>query len=124
MEQSHNSYVVITPARNEAAGIEDTILRMAAQTIRPLRWVIVNDGSKDETGRILDDYSKKYYWITALHRPDRGFRSPGGGVVEAFMEGSGSLPSAGWKYIVKFDADLNPEADYFERCIPTRQTEA
>jgi len=124
MEQTRNSYVVITPARNEAAGIEDTILHMAAQTIRPLQWVIVNDGSKDETGRILDDYSKKYYWITVVHRPDRGFRSPGGGVIEAFMVGYRSLLSTGWEYIVKFDADLSPEADYFERCLKVFQSES
>ena len=49
-------YVLITPARNEAKFIELTLKSMVAQTVLPLKWVIVSDGSTDGT----DDIVKKY----------------------------------------------------------------
>ena len=119
----HGPYVVITPARNEGRGLEDAIMRMAGQSLRPLQWVIVDDGSHDETGEIIDSYSRKYSWVTAVHRPDRGFRSPGGGVMEAFMDGYRSITAKDWEYIVKFDADLSPDSDYFEKCFAQFQAE-
>jgi glycosyltransferase involved in cell wall biosynthesis len=123
MELKSPNYVVITPARNEAAGIEDTILRMAAQTVRPSQWVIVNDGSTDATGSIIDEYARKYSWITAVHRTDRGYRSPGGGVIDAVLEGFRHLRSSAWEFIVKFDADMSPGPDYFELCLSVFERE-
>jgi poly-beta-1,6-N-acetyl-D-glucosamine synthase len=81
------SYVVVTPARDEAQHISLTIDSPAAQSIKPARWIIVNDGSKDETGRIADDAARSRAWITVVNRVDRGFRKAGGGVVGAFYEG-------------------------------------
>lgn len=110
-------YVVITPARDEEAHIERTIHAMAAQTILPAQWVIVNDGSRDATGRIIDEYAREHPWITPLHREDRGFRKAGGGVVEAFYAGYNAVRPAGWDFIVKLDADLSFAPDYFERAF-------
>ncbi len=81
------SYVVVTPARDEAKYLSLTIDSLAAQSIKPARWVIVNDGSKDETGLIASEAAKSHGWITAVNRIDRGFRKAGGGVVDAFYEG-------------------------------------
>ncbi len=78
-------YIIITPVRNEETHLRETIESVAAQTIRPVRWVIVNDGSTDLTGQIADDAAKKFDWINVVHRPDRGFRRSGGGVVETFL---------------------------------------
>src|ERR1017187_3189035 len=47
-----SDYVVITPVRNEGRHFSETIASMVAQTARPLMWVIVDDGSKDETGAL------------------------------------------------------------------------
>ena len=47
------TYVLITPARNEAQFIELTIKAVVAQTIRPIRWIIVSDGSTDGTDEIV-----------------------------------------------------------------------
>jgi len=110
-------YVVITPARNEGRDIEQTIQSVMCQTVRPSEWVIVDDGSTDETGEILDRYARRVPWITVLHRPDRGFRSPGGGVMEAFQDGYQALHVTDWEYVVKLDADLVPEPVYFESCL-------
>ena len=47
-------YVIVTPVRDEEKHIEATIDAVAGQTIRPAEWVIVNDGSSDRTGDIVD----------------------------------------------------------------------
>ena len=110
-------FLVITPARNEENGIEETIRSMVAQTLRPAEWVIVNDGSNDGTGAILDQYAAKFAWITVVHRPDRGCRKPGGGVIEAFYDGLKAARISDWCFVVKLDADLTLDSDYFERCL-------
>jgi glycosyltransferase involved in cell wall biosynthesis len=110
-------YVVVTPVRNEEKYLPLTIESMAAQTLRPMKWIIVNDGSTDHTGKIADDAAKAHPWIQALHRADRGFRQAGGGVVDAFDEGYRRVENQRWDYLVKLDGDLSFEVDYFERCF-------
>ena len=90
---------------------------MVAQTCRPAIWVIVNDGSTDNTAAIIDTAAREHPWIVAVHRADRGFRKQGGGVVETFYDGFNRVASQPCDYLVKFDADLSFEPDYFERCF-------
>ncbi len=111
------AYVVIIPARDEADYIEKTIQSVISQTIKPIELVIVNDGSIDNTGSIIENYAKRYNWIKALHRENRGFRKAGGGVIEAFYDGYNTLKSKDWQYIVKLDGDLSFDDDYFEKCF-------
>lgn len=110
-------YVVITPARNEQENLRHTIRSMAAQTHRPSRWVIVNDGSTDDTGLVIDEAAREHLWISTVHRKDRGFRKQGGGVIEAFYDGYTLIETAPWAFLIKFDADLSFEPEYFERCL-------
>lgn len=110
-------YIVITPARNEEENISHTIRSMAGQTCRPAKWVIVNDGSNDRTAELIDAAAKEYPWIIPVHRADRGFRQQGGGVVEAFYSGYERIRSEPWDFLIKFDADLSFEPDYFQRCF-------
>jgi len=109
-------YVVITPTRDEETTVETTIRSMIAQTVRPLRWVIVNDGSTDQTHEIVSHHLAQNPWIQLVDRADRGYRALGGGVVQAFNEG---LAHAGndWDFVVKLDADLAFAPDYFERML-------
>lgn len=110
-------YVIITPVRDEEKHIEDTIHSVVAQTILPAEWVIVDDGSTDGTGAILRRYAAEHAWISVIHRPDRGFRKSGGGVMEAFYEGYRALRTRDWEVMVKLDGDLSFGSDYFERCL-------
>ena len=59
VETNLPGYVLITPARDEAQFIELTIKSVLAQSIRPLRWVIVNDGSADGTEAIVSNYAAR-----------------------------------------------------------------
>ena len=110
-------YIIITPARDEAEHLEQTILSVVSQHNLPLQWVLVDDGSRDETGRIMDRYAEQYSWITACHREDRGFRKAGGGVVDAFYDGYSYVTHTDWDFLIKLDADLSLRPNYFEECF-------
>lgn len=110
-------YVIITPVRDEEQYLAETIRSVVRQSIQPAEWIIVDDGSHDGTGRIIDESARQYPWIKALHRPDRGQRLPGTGVMEAFYHGYRSLDSADWDFVVKLDGDVGLDPDYFERCF-------
>jgi glycosyltransferase involved in cell wall biosynthesis len=110
-------YIIITPVRDEAAFVEKTIASIIHQTVLPAEWVIVDDGSTDGTSIILEHYSDKLEWMKVVYRKDRGRRSPGGGVIEAFYDGYSALSVKQWDYIVKLDGDLSFKSDYFEKCF-------
>jgi glycosyltransferase involved in cell wall biosynthesis len=110
-------YVIITPARDEEEHVQTTIESVSGQSVRPAEWVIVDDGSTDRTGAIIDQYAAQFPWIRVIHRPNRGFRKAGGGVVDAFNEGYSSLRCNDWDFIVKLDGDLRLSPDYFQRCF-------
>lgn len=117
LQMNEDKYVIVSPVRDEEQYIERTIDSVLRQTIRPTEWIIVDDGSRDKTGKIIDDYAGKYSWIKAVHRTDRGNRVPGTGVMEAFYDGYHLLGSADWDFIVKLDGDVGLESDYFQRCF-------
>jgi glycosyltransferase involved in cell wall biosynthesis len=110
-------YVIITPVRDEEAYLRGTIESIVQQTVAPAEWVIVNDGSKDATGDIIDEAARQYPWIHACHRSNRGFRKSGGGVVEAFNDGYAALQTRDFDFIVKLDGDLTFLPTYFENCF-------
>jgi biofilm PGA synthesis N-glycosyltransferase PgaC len=110
-------YIVVSPVRNEGEYLQGTIDSMVRQTITPTLWMIVNDGSTDNTPVIAENACRQHAWIKAIHLNDRGFRKAGGGVVDAFYEGFSRLETVGWDFIVKLDGDVSFEADYFERCL-------
>jgi poly-beta-1,6-N-acetyl-D-glucosamine synthase len=110
-------YIIITPARNEADYLQRTVDSVAAQTIRPIKWVLVNDGSTDATASLMDAAARQHPWIQAVHRPDRGFRQSGGGVIEAFYDGYRLVDGMAWDCLVKLDGDLSFAPSYFEQCF-------
>jgi poly-beta-1,6-N-acetyl-D-glucosamine synthase len=110
-------YIIITPVRDEEDFVQATIESVRRQTILPSEWIIVNDGSTDRTGEILDRAAAQAPWIRVIHRPNRGFRKSGGGVMEAFYEGYNALQCNDWDFLVKLDGDLSFAPDYFEKCF-------
>jgi poly-beta-1,6-N-acetyl-D-glucosamine synthase len=106
------AYVVVTPARNEARSIEMTIQSMVAQNVRPLKWVIVSDGSTDATDEIVERYAAVHEWIQLLRMPEREERHFAG-KVHAFNAGQGSVQGLPYRVIASLDADITFEPDYF-----------
>ena len=66
-------YIIISPVRNEEKAIELTIKSVISQIIKPILWVIVDDGSTDNTISIISKYLPIYTWIKLLKLPDRGY---------------------------------------------------
>lgn len=106
------AYVVITPARNEVQFIELTIRSMIAQTVRPLRWVIVSDGSTDGTDELVRRYAVEHSWIELLRTPERRERHFAGKAT-AFNAGYARVEGLPYEVIASLDADLSFDAGYF-----------
>jgi glycosyltransferase involved in cell wall biosynthesis len=109
-------YVIISPVRNEKKYLAGTITSVAAQTVLPTQWIIVDDGSTDGSSALLHGAARKHPWITVTSRADRGARKPGTGVVEAFYDGY-TFVRQSWDFLVKLDGDVSFASDYFERCL-------
>ncbi len=108
-------YLLVSPCRDEARFLRRTLESVAAQSIAPALWVVVDDGSKDETPAILEEYARKLPYLRVVRRGDRGGRSVGPGVIEAFYDGlaaAGGLD--GFDYVCKLDTDLVLPPRYFE----------
>jgi glycosyltransferase involved in cell wall biosynthesis len=110
-------YCLISPARNEAEYIRRTLDSVLAQSVLPKRWIIIDDGSTDETPRILADYAAKNDFIEVHSRADRGRRALGGGVVEVFNQGMELLADDPAEFVCKLDVDLILPPRYFERLL-------
>jgi glycosyltransferase involved in cell wall biosynthesis len=131
------SYVLITPARNEVAFIEQTIHSVLGQSVLPLKWVIVSDGSTDGTDEIVQRYASQHHWIELVRMPERGDRhfaakahafNTGYSRVTALnsvkeRDSDGALPShpkrsengsTPFDLIANLDADITFGPDYFE----------
>lgn len=111
------SYVIVSPVRNEAKYLPLTIEAVTKQTVLPELWIIVDDGSNDETAAVAEAAAARYDWIRVVRRSDRGYRQPGRGVVEAFYDGYSQIGVLEWQYVVKLDGDLSFAPDYFARCL-------
>jgi biofilm PGA synthesis N-glycosyltransferase PgaC len=106
-------YVLITPARNEEAHIERTIKSVVSQTLRPLKWVIVSDGSTDRTDEIVRQYAETHDWIERVRMPERKQRNFAG-KVHAFDAGLARVRHLPYQIIGNLDADVAFEPDYVE----------
>lgn len=107
-------YAVITPARDEDKYIARNIASVIAQSIPPSIYILVDDGSKDRTLKIMRSFEKHTY-IRILSRQDRGKRSMGSGVMQAFNAGLSQINLDSYDFVVKLDADIVLPKDYFEK---------
>jgi poly-beta-1,6-N-acetyl-D-glucosamine synthase len=110
------SYVVVTPVRDEERFIAGTVESMLLQTHKPRCWVIVNDGSTDRTRDILVERTAGIDWIRIL---DTGSmrRDLGTAEVVAFSRGMEAVPASDYDFVVKLDADVRFDAEYFARLL-------
>ncbi len=110
-------YCLISPCRDEADHCRRTLESVVSQSLAPALWIIVDDGSRDATPAILHDYAQRHRFIRVIRREDRGRRSVGPGVVDAFYAGYETIDPAQFDYICKLDLDLELPAGYFQRLI-------
>lgn len=107
------TFALITPARNEEAFIEETIRSVIRQTVLPLKWIIVSDGSTDRTDEIVKSYAAENSWLQLLRMPehrDRQFAAK----ANCFNAGYALLKATPYDIIGNLDADITFEPEYFE----------
>jgi glycosyltransferase involved in cell wall biosynthesis len=116
------SYAIVSPVKDEAGRLGATAESIALQTLRPARWVIVDDGSTDGTGDLARRLAGTHDWISAIDSGADGDRARGGRVVRAFDSGRAALQSE-HDFVVKLDGDITLPSDYFERIAETFQAD-
>jgi poly-beta-1,6-N-acetyl-D-glucosamine synthase len=110
------SYSVVTPVRNEAENLGRLANALGAQRVRPRAWVIVDTGSTDETASVAAELAAREPWISTSPLQGEAALERGGPIVRAFEAGLESL-SERPDVIVKLDADLSFEPEYFESLL-------
>lgn len=111
-----SNYVIITPANNEAAFIEQTIAAVIAQTVRPLKWVIVNDASTDQTREIVESHARQHNFIELVN-VQRAAGRHFGNKVRAFNTGLERVKNLNFDFIGNLDADISFAPDYFSSLL-------
>jgi len=109
-------YVLISAAHNEESFIRSTLDSVCSQTLRPVRWIVVDDGSTDRTAQIVRAYSKRFAWIELLRRPshrERNFAAK----VHAFAEGLSRVLYLDYEVLGNLDADVSFEPEYLDFLI-------
>lgn len=109
------AYVLVSPCKDEAKYIDKTLRSVARQTVRPVQWVIVDDGSRDDSMAIVAQYQSEMPFIKVVRR-DTGARAVGAGVIEAFNAGLAAV-DVPHDFVCKFDVDLELPERYFETML-------
>lgn len=115
-------YVIITPAYNETGYIEQTIRGVLAQSIVPRKWVIVDDGSTDNTAEVIQQYAKRHEWIQYVYRKKESAHSYYASNVYAIQQGINEIQNSkfqtqNFNYLAILDADISLPKDYYEQIL-------
>ena len=111
-----SSYIIITPAHNEAPLIGKTAESMAAQTVLPLKWVVVNDASTDKTEEIIESLAARHDFIEVVHLEREAGRHFGN-KVRAFNAGLDRVRHLDYAFVGNLDADMTLDPTYFAEIL-------
>ena len=115
-DEGRAAYVITTAAWNEEAQIERVVGSVIAQTVLPLRWVIVSDASTDRTDDIVRKYAEQYDFIE-LHRINDDHPRNFAAQVNAINAGFARLRGMEYDFIGNLDSDISFEPTYFEKLL-------
>jgi biofilm PGA synthesis N-glycosyltransferase PgaC len=110
------TYAVVTPARDEAANLARLASCLAAQTVRPRAWKIVDNGSSDGTLDVAREIAAEHDWVQVLSLPGTSVADRGTPVVRALQAGISACAEPP-EILVNVDADISMGPDYFERLL-------
>ncbi len=117
------SYALVTPAHDEEADLPRLAEAVAAQTVEPGCWIIVDDGSTDGTLQVAQELEQRYDWVHTLQLPSAASMARGGPVVRSFSAGLRAIETPA-DVVVKVDADVSLPPDYFERLLSAFESDA
>lgn len=109
--------LIITPACNEEKYLSELIDSMIGQSVLPSCWLIVDDGSIDNTSNVIKQSTIKYSWIKYFRKEKKGARSPGKSVMETFYFGLNQVNHVEYDVILKLDADLVLPPHYLKTIV-------
>ncbi|MGV8048756.1 MAG: glycosyltransferase family 2 protein [Anaerolineaceae bacterium] len=110
------TYIIITPAHNEAGFLPQVIESVAAQSLLPVKWVILDDRSTDDTWKVISAAAQKYSFIEPIQVSGEPDRQLGANVVRVFNLGYAKVVGQA-SFFVKMDADLLLSPFYFARLL-------
>jgi biofilm PGA synthesis N-glycosyltransferase PgaC len=110
-------YCVVTPARDEAANLPRLAASLAAQSVRPRGWTIVDNGSTDGTLKVAQSLAAEHRWIDVRSLPGSTVAERGAPIVRALHAAIAGLELSPPEVLVNVDADISMEPDYFERLL-------
>src|ERR1700685_1495981 len=99
-----SSYVLVTAAYNEGKLIEQTIQSIVSQTLRPVKWIVVSDGSTDKTDDIVKRYAAENDFIQ-LDRITEDHPRNFAAQVNAINRGLSQLAATEYDFAGNLDAD-------------------
>ncbi len=108
-------YVIVTPAYNEAGYLRSTIETVMRQTVLPCRWIIVDDGSTDDTAGVIQAAAREREYIRYYRRPRDQRQSYFASNVYAIMEGLRQVEATDYDFLAVLDADITLPEDYYEQ---------
>ena len=88
-------FSIIVPVYNVEKYLRECIDSILCQTFTDFELILVDDGSKDESGKICDEYAEKDNRIKVIHKENGG---------QSTARNCGVKESSG-KYIVFLDSD-------------------
>jgi len=107
----NSKYIIVTPVKNEEKFIGQTINSVINQTIKPQRWIIVNDGSTDKTGQIIQQFATQFTWIQEIENEKSLTRKMGG--QAALMHGLRLVKVDDYDYFIRMDGDVTFDPHFF-----------
>jgi biofilm PGA synthesis N-glycosyltransferase PgaC len=114
--------LLVTPARNEAAHLERTIRAVVAQTRQPDLWLLIDDGSSDETPGILERWAAEAPFLRVVAAPSQADgrgedRLALAAEARAFNWALREVALDEFTHIGKLDADIELPPEYFEQVL-------
>ena len=115
-------YFIVTPAKDEEKSLPSTIYSIERQTVKPVLWIIVDDGSTDNSPQIIESAKKKHDWIHSIHLNEtaRDLTIHYASVCDIGLDYGLKYCDENkieYEYIAIVDADMNLESTYFENLI-------
>src|SRR5271166_1220639 len=115
-------YALVSACRNEGGYIGGLIEAISAQTVRPIRWIIVDDGSTDDTAARAEAQAANLPFLQIVRMPSdrpRSFASQVFAVQHAYE----LLKNLSFEFIGFLDADIRVGPDYYSRLIDCFQAD-
>jgi glycosyltransferase involved in cell wall biosynthesis len=115
-------YIIVTPCKNESDNLPNLIQSVVEQTARPVLWMIVDDGSTDDTPEIIKEAEEKYSWVKSI-RLDSSKRDLGLHLAHVMKRGFDfgveycKKNGIDYSYVGNLDGDLTLELTFYENIM-------